>query len=94
MNDSTHLGGRFADSAGADADADGAEFDHWGGPRVPRHVRVLHDAWAMTYAGMVRSGDTGTAVAYLHQLRHDPPEGFDVWRFLDAVAARLTRKDR
>lgn len=56
-------------------------------------MRLMHEVWAGEYVRRLRSGDRGQAIAYLHQLRHNPPEGFDIWRFTEAVAGRLTGKD-
>lgn len=91
MADLTHLQGAVAQ---AGERADGAKHDHWGGPPVMPHIPVLHDAWAAELERRLIRGDEGGAITFLHRLRYDPPEGFDVWRFLGQVAARLAQKGR
>jgi len=92
MTDMTHLTGRAARVAGAPGN--GFVTDHWGGAPIPAHIPVVIDSDAAEYVRLVAEGGTeGAAWAYLNRLRHDPPPGFDVWRFCEAVARRLVRKD-
>ena len=84
MADLTHLGAALARQSGPDAD--GAEYDHWGGERVPAAARAINDAMATQYVQHLRAGDGGAAIRLLHRLRHE--DGADPWRLLEAAVAQ------
>jgi hypothetical protein len=84
--DLTHLQHARAVTAG--------DENHHARREAEASARTMHQAWADEYVQRLDSDDPGPAIAYLHRLRYDPPAGFDVWRFLERVAAALaTRKD-
>lgn len=84
QNNAPHLKQRLAVG---DTD-DGAQFNAWGGARVPAHVRVMHGVWAAQYADAIAEGDPGAAFSLLHRLRHQEP-GVDPWWLLELAVKRV-----